>query len=107
MMRFLLMATLALVARFSHSADGKQVFLDNNCNRCHAVSSHDIEATVKSERMRGPDLSDVGETRDPEWIAKFIAKEVELDGKTHRIPYKGSDEDLKAIAEWLASQKSS
>lgn len=87
----------------SYAADGKQTFLDNNCNRCHAVSSHDIEATVKSERMRGPDMSDIGERRDVDWLVKYVRKEVEVDGKAHRASYNGTDEDLKAIADWLAT----
>lgn len=91
----------------SAAADGKQTFLDNNCNRCHSVSAHDIEATVQSESMRGSDLSDVGKNRDAEWLEKYLQKEVELDGKTHRSTFRGSDEDLQTIAEWLAEQKGS
>ena len=98
--------TFAPIAR-SSAADGKQAFLDNNCNRCHSVSSQDIEATVKSKSMRGPDLSSIGEDRDTVWLTKYLEKEVELDGKTHRINFPGSDADCKAVADWLAEQKGS
>lgn len=94
-----------LLSSSSAAADGKQAFLDNNCNRCHSVSARDIEATIQSESMRASDLSSVGENRDAEWIEKYLQKKVENDGKTHRSTFRGSDEDLESIAEWLAEQK--
>ena len=36
--------------------DGKQIFLAQKCNLCHAVSPAGIAATTKSEKMKGPDL---------------------------------------------------
>ena len=97
---------LALAASTDSSADdGKQAFLDNNCNRCHAVSTHGIEATAKSESMRGPDLSTTGESRDAAWFESYLEKEVDVDGKKHRATYRGSDEERKVIAEWLAARK--
>ena len=95
-----LLAFAALAA-----ADGKQTFLDNNCNRCHAVSAHDIEATVKSASMKGPDLSKAGKDRDADWLEQFLAKEVDIGGKKHSSTYRGTDEDRRAIAEWLAEQR--
>ena len=37
-------------------APGKAAFVANKCNLCHAVSSAAVEATTKSEKMKGPDL---------------------------------------------------
>ena len=97
---------LALTGTTAAFADGKQAFLDNNCNRCHAVSSHDIEATAKSASMHGPDLSATGKDRDAGWFEQYLAKEVDVDGKKHRSTYRGNDDDRRAIAEWLAQQES-
>lgn len=106
MKRILLLAAGALLlTKMSFAADGKQAFLDGSCNRCHAVSAHDIEATAKSKSMRGPDLSSIGKDRDAAWINKYLNKEVDADGKRHRATFQGSDEDRMAIAEWLAQQK--
>jgi len=104
--RISLPVVLALVwTSPSFATDGKQVFLDNNCERCHAVSAHDIEATAKSESMHGPDLSSVGKDHDGDWLGKYLLREVAVDGKKHRATFRGTDEDREAIVEWLAQQK--
>lgn len=82
---------------------GKKAFMDADCNRCHDVESHDISATIASERMKGPDLSQIGAEHDAEWIVDYVKREVQLEGKNHRLPWKGSDEELQTIADWLAS----
>ena len=84
---------------------GKEAFLENNCNRCHSVESQGIEATSRSSRGRGPDLGNIGETRDAEWLAKYIEREVQADGRDHPMAWRGGDEGLQAIATWLASLK--
>lgn len=87
--------------------DGREAFVDNSCDRCHSIASADIEATVKSERMRGPDLSNIGKTREADWLARYLEKEADIDGKPHRSSFKGSDEELQAIAAWLAGLEDS
>ena len=82
---------------------GKEAFVSNSCNRCHAVESEGIEATVKSKRVRGPDLSKIGENRDAAWLAKYIEKEVQANDKDHPAAWKGSSKDLETIAIWLAA----
>ncbi len=44
------------VAQAPKVLDGKQIFLAQKCNLCHSVPPAGIAATVKSERMKGPDL---------------------------------------------------
>ncbi len=83
---------------------GKDVFLAQKCNMCHAVSSAGIEATVKSEKMLGPDLTGVLDRHDAEWIAKYVRQESDVDGEKHKKKYSGSEEDLKAIMWWLGDQ---
>lgn len=84
-------------------ADGQKIFMADKCNMCHDVSTVGIKATVKSEKMKGPDL--VNLDKDAEWIAKFLKKEVELNGKKHNKVFGGSAEDLKVLAAWVAAQK--
>jgi mono/diheme cytochrome c family protein len=97
--------TLTLAGSAFAQDAGQKAFTDANCNRCHDVESKDISATISSEKMKGPDLSKIGAEKDAEWITQFVKKEVQLDGKNHRMAWKGSDEDLKTIADWLASLK--
>jgi mono/diheme cytochrome c family protein len=84
---------------------GKTAFLAQKCNRCHSIEAHQIAATVKSETMRGPDLSTVGKKHDAAWIKQYVRKEVKLEDKDHKAKWEGSEEDLQRIADWLASLK--
>lgn len=85
------------------SADGKEVYLANKCERCHGVARADIASTATSDRMRGPDLSDIGSKRDAEWMVRYLRKEIEVEDKAHRTEWKGSKKDLERLAAWLAS----
>lgn len=85
-------------------ADGKEKFLEYKCNKCHSVDSHKIEQT--KEKQKGGDLSEVGKTRDADWMMKYIKKEVTNDeDKKHKGKFKGTDEELKAIVDWCATLK--
>lgn len=86
-------------------SQGKKAFLDQKCNKCHAVETHGIEAKAKSEKMRGPDLSDVGSRREPEWMTDFLLKKIELDGKKHKSDFEGTRKQLAAIVAWLEELK--
>ncbi len=104
----LLMVTCVLGAvavSAQESADAITVsplFEELKCNRCHAMERFEIEATTSSEKMLGPDLSDVGTKRDPEWLTGYLKREVEVDGSKHKSPWKGDDKQLADLTEWLA-----
>jgi mono/diheme cytochrome c family protein len=89
------------------AADGKEIFLAQKCNTCHSVSTAGIEATTKSEKMKGPDLVGVVQAHDPAWVKDFIQKKTDKEGKKHAKEYKGTQEELEAIVAWLAEQKKS
>ena len=93
---------LFLVPSMPHATDGQDLFVEEKCDRCHAIASLGIEATTKSDRMRGPDLGETDQQRTAEWIVRYVAKQIELDGKSHRTTYKGTQENLEAIAKWLS-----
>jgi mono/diheme cytochrome c family protein len=99
---------LALLAGTVGSAaeDGKKVFTASRCQTCHSVEAAGIEALAKSEKMKGPDLTNLHSRLDAEWIAKYLRKKEQLDGKAHRTEFKGSDEELQALVDWLLEQKS-
>jgi mono/diheme cytochrome c family protein len=85
--------------------DGKQLFLDQKCNLCHSVSSAGIERTMKSEKMAGPDLTNLAAKQDAATLTKYLHKQVEINGKKHGKTFTGSDEDLAAVVSWLQQQK--
>jgi mono/diheme cytochrome c family protein len=87
------------------SLDGKAIFLAEKCNTCHGVAAAGIEAKVKSEKMRGPDLDEKIGEHDRAALVAFMRGEAELDGKEHKKPFQGSDEELQALVDWLLEQK--
>jgi cytochrome c2 len=107
-------AALAAAVAFmpaTASADGKSAFADAKCTKCHAVTAAGVDK-VKEKASKGPDLSDVGAEHDAAWIAKWMNKEVDAPSVydankkvKHKKGFKGSEADLKAISEWLATQK--
>ena len=92
---------LGSVAMGEEVADGKAVFEAQKCNMCHSVSTAGIDA--KSEKMFKGDLVDLG--GDAEWLANYITKQVQKDGEDHTKDFKGSDEELQALVDWLLEQK--
>lgn len=81
--------------------EGKQAFLSNKCNRCHAVASQDIALDAESKKQRGSDLGQVGAARDADWLRRYLRKQVQLEGKDHAVAWKGSDGELEALIAWL------
>ena len=101
------LVALALVPATSvaaEDADAKTLFTDTHkCNMCHAVEAAGIEAKTTSEKMKGDDLSGFKTKKEFAEIAAYVRKEGELDGKSHKKPFKGTDEELQTIIDWLGS----
>lgn len=84
--------------------DGKAAFLENKCNTCHSIDSQEI--AKKSEKMKGTDLSNIGnQAESVEWLKGYIKKEIKKDDEAHKKTWKGSEEQLDAIVEWLMTLK--
>ena len=83
--------------------DAKTLFVETHkCQMCHGVPAADIEAKMKSEKMKGPDLG--GKIKvEFEKLAAYLRKAGELDGEEHNKEFKGTDEELQAIIDWLGS----
>lgn len=98
-------ATGPAAAQAPKVLDGKQIFLAQKCNLCHAVSSAGIQATVKSEKMKGPDLTGVTPKMDARVLNDFLRKKAEINGKKHGKEFTGSDEEIGALIAWLQKQE--
>ncbi len=94
-------------AQENKKLDGKQIFMDQKCNMCHTVSSANIQATTKTESMKGPDLTGHLAGKDATVIADELHKKKNTPrGKPHPKAFTGTDEELSALIAWLQSQKS-
>ena len=80
------------------------LFVSHKCTLCHSVKGAGIEA--KMPKPNGPDLSGIGSKHDADWIRGVVKQETTVDGKKHPMAFKGSDEQLKTLTDWLAAQKS-
>lgn len=96
-------AMFVLIGAPVAAGDGQAAFTAQKCNMCHSVPQAEIVAKVKSETMKGPDLPNPD--RDAAWIQDFLNRKVQIDGKDHKKEYKGTEEDLAAIAAWLVELK--
>ena len=97
---------LASAPGTAFAADAKELFAAGKCVKCHSVDSQGIAAKPKAgEEDEVHDLSKVGSERTADWIQKFLRKEEAIEGKKHKLKYRGSDADLQTLATWLASLK--
>lgn len=91
-------------ANGEEKADAKKLFVETHkCNMCHGVAAEDIEAKTTSDKMKGPDLSGYESDKEFAEIAAYARKEADLDGKQHKKEFKGTDEELQTILDWLGS----
>lgn len=91
----------ALPAQEEAGAAASTLFVDTyKCNMCHSVEAADVEA--RSEKTFSGDLSGFT-TEDRDALARYLRKEEARDGEDHKKAFAGSDEDLQAILDWLAS----
>jgi mono/diheme cytochrome c family protein len=97
----LFVATLFLAPTVAFAADGKAVFLDKKCNKCHTVSSASIEKTSK---LKGPDLTTEAIKGDAKTLKGYLKKTEVINGKKHGTAFTGSDEELDAVIAWVLQQ---
>jgi len=91
---------------------GQQVFVAHECQMCHTVYSAGIgeppakDAKKEDEETEGPpDLSLAGTGRTAEWISLFLQKKEALNEKKHMLTFKGDDEELATLANWILTLK--
>jgi cytochrome c2 len=80
---------------------GQKVFTDSKCGTCHTVQSHDLT----SKKKDAVDLSGVGTVYQANFLEKFLKKQEKVDDKAHPQTFKGTDEQLEQLVEWLTSLK--
>jgi cytochrome c551/c552 len=83
----------------NNNTDGKKIFTDKKCNSCHTVEV----AGIESKKKDASDLSAVGSEMDAEFMAKYLVQKEKLNDKVHKPAFKGTDEELETLSEWLVS----
>ncbi len=91
--------------------EGQTAFLKSKCNLCHTVVAVGIGEPREEPEDEDddvalpPDLSFVGSSREAEWTTLYLQKKETIDGNKHKKRYKGKDEDLAVLVDWLVSLK--
>lgn len=104
---FLFISTIVALFAFAFSfsqgqdLDGKQIFIDAKCNNCHTVVSMEIT----SKKSDATDLSNAASFGDAKFLKSYLLKEEKIDDQLHKVAFKGSEAELNALSEWLASLK--
>ena len=76
---------------------GQKIYTEKKCSMCHKIEG--VGGKL------GPDLLDVGSRRDAEWIKGFLKDPKSVIPGTKQPPFKGTDEELEAVATYLGSLK--
>jgi len=95
----------ASINNLATGSDGKSLFKENKCDKCHSVTSQGIDRCSTPPGKLPPDLSGVGLKHNADWIKGWLMKEEELNGKKHLKKWAGSEGDLVVVSKWLAAQK--
>ncbi len=98
-----IVALFAFAFSFSQSdeLDGQQIFSDSKCTKCHSVEALGITSTKDD----ATDLSNVGADKDADFLKKYMVKEETINDSKHKTKFKGSDEELDALVNWLLTLK--
>lgn len=81
--------------------DGKTLFIDKKCNSCHTVTSMEIT----SKKDDASDLSNAGTLGDAQLLKSYLMKEAKINELDHKMKFKGTDEELNVLVNWLLTLK--
>lgn len=91
---------------FPEDPPGKVIFKDSKCGTCHSITAQGIaKAGEEKKEKAAPDLSDVGTKHKADWISKYLLKKETLNDDKHLKKFKGTDEELETLSNWLATLK--
>jgi hypothetical protein len=98
-----IVALFAFAFSFSQeqNLDGKQIFIDSKCDKCHSLTSMGIT----SNKDDATDLSKAGSVGDAQLVKSYLLKEAKVNDTEHKLKFKGSEEELNALVNWLLTFK--
>jgi len=98
----------SIVPESGEHVAGKRVF-NANCTRCHTIGAPANAAPAPGKKIQGPDLATVARdsAHTPEWFGDYIRdpQSKKPDAKMPKFQGKISDDDFKALIEFLSSLK--
>lgn len=106
MKRMVLLFGIAMCFQVFAWEDGPGLLESQKCLRCHEVTALNIKTTSDKEPEKVHDLSKAGaDFASGDEIKAFLLREAEFNGKKHKSKFKGTDEELQTLVDWLLEQK--
>jgi len=98
-----IVAMFAFAFSFSQDKglDGKTIFVESKCSNCHTVTS--MELTSKKDDAS--DLSNAGSLGNADLMKSYLLKEAKINEKDHKLKFKGTEEELNTLVDWLITLK--
>jgi mono/diheme cytochrome c family protein len=78
-------------------AKGEKIYAEKKCAMCHMIKGKGGKS--------GGDLTDVGVKRDMGWLKQFTKDPKSVMPKAKMPSFRGSEEELDAVAAYMASLK--
>lgn len=91
-------------ANTNEGKDPKQIFEDAKCTTCHSIDSKGVETRKKTDKT--VDLSKLDEGHDAAFWISYLKKNENLNNKKHPVAFRGTDEELAAMINWLMTAES-
>jgi hypothetical protein len=114
-----LWAFVLMLAPGAQAADGKTLYIESGCAKCHSILAEGIEVAAEEEEeaddafaeegeeeAEPSDLSGLGKTWTHDGDAglqQWLMKKLAIDGEKHKKRFKGSKGDLQTLTAWLLS----
>lgn len=92
---FIMMMYGLVLAAGPEAERGKRIYKEKRCGLCHAIGG------VGSKK--GPDLSDIGNKRDAEWLMKFFKDPKGTEPGAKMLPIKATQDELSALVDYMLS----
>lgn len=84
--------------------DGKRLFTSvHSCDECHGAQSAGVKIRTNKRNNMASDLSGYKMDESFSEVAAYVRKACEFDGRIDKKPFKGTDEELQSIIDWLGS----
>ncbi len=98
----LLLSAAGGVAQAEDSA-GQALFLEQRCHGCHAVPNAGI-AKAGDDTVSAPRLEALGDRYKRKTMKRWLERKKNAEGYTHLQYFKGTDEELQVLVDWLIEQ---
>ena len=79
---------------------GRDLFISSKCQACHTVTTQQLVS--KNARAKSLDVLAYPEAPG---LKRYLQREAGINGKLHSLAFKGSEEELNILVDWLIASQ--